>query len=70
MPTQSYTPMQKLVMAGLALCAIGALWRTEKDEDGPSVALSPFMAALAIEVGIFMLRRHQGGLLYMQPPRD
>jgi hypothetical protein len=27
------------------------------------VALSPFLAALALEAGIFLLRRHQGVLL-------
>jgi hypothetical protein len=62
--------MQKLVMAGLALCAFGALWKVEKDEDGAAVALSPFLAALAIEVGIFMLRRHQGNLLCVPARRD
>ena len=45
----------------------GALWKAEKEEDGVAVALSPFLspflAALAIEAGIFPLRRHQGALL-------
>ena len=55
--------MRKLLMIGLGLCALGALWRVEEEEDGASIALSPFLAALAIEAGIFMLRRHQGSLL-------
>lgn len=55
--------MRKLLMIGLGLCAVGALWRAEEEEDGTVVALSPFLAALAIEAGIFLLRRHQGALL-------
>ena len=55
--------MRKLLLIGLGLCAVGALWRAEEEEDGVAVALSPFLAALAIETGIFMLRRHQGSLL-------
>jgi hypothetical protein len=55
--------MRKLLMIGLGLCAFGALWRAEEEEDGVAVALSPFLAALAIETGIFLLRRHQGQLL-------
>jgi hypothetical protein len=55
--------MQRLMLIGLGLCAIGALWKAEEEEDGVVVALSPFLAALALEAGIFMLRRHQGMLL-------
>jgi hypothetical protein len=55
--------MQKLLLAGLGLCAFGALWRAEEEEDGMAVAMTPFVAALAIEAGIFLLRRHQGSLL-------
>jgi len=55
--------MRKIVIVGLGLCALGALWKLEEEEDGPLVALSPFLAALAIEAGIFLLRRHQGSLL-------
>jgi hypothetical protein len=55
--------MRKLVLIGLGLCTIGALWRAEEKEDGIAVALSPFLAALAIETGIFMLRRHQALLM-------
>ena len=61
--------MRKLLMIGLGLCAAGALWKVEEEEDGAMVALSPFLAALAIEAGIFMLRRHQGSLL-MQPQKN
>jgi hypothetical protein len=55
--------MRKLLLVGLGLCLFGALWRAEEEEDGAAVALSPFLAALALEAGIFMLRRHQGSLL-------
>jgi len=49
--------MRKLLMIGLGLCALGALWKAEEEEDGVAIALSPFLAALAIETGIFLLRR-------------
>lgn len=63
--------MRKMLMIGLGLCALGALWTAEEEEDGMAVALSPFLAALAIEAGIFLLRRHQGGLLgATRPVRD
>jgi hypothetical protein len=55
--------MRKLLLAGLCLCLFGALWRVEEEEDGVVVALSPFLAALALEAGIFLLRRHQASLL-------
>ena len=55
--------MRKMMMIGLGLCALGALWKAEEEEDGAAIALSPVLAALAIEAGIFLLRRHQGGLL-------
>jgi hypothetical protein len=55
--------MQKIILAIIAGTALGALWRFEKEEDGAAVALSPFLLALAIEAGIFMLRRHQNDLL-------
>ena len=55
--------MRKLLAIGLGLCALGALWKVEDEEDGIAIALSPFLAALAIEAGIFLLRRHQGSLL-------
>jgi len=63
--------MRKLLLTGLALCALGALWKAEEEEDDAVVALSPFLAALAIEAGIFLLRRHQGLLLGpVRPIRD
>jgi len=55
--------MRKLLAIGVGLCALGALWKAEEEEDGMPVALSPFFAALAIEMGIFLLRRHQNSLL-------
>ena len=55
--------MQKWILAGLGFCALGALWKFEREEDGAAVAWSPLFAALAIEVGVFMLRRHQSALL-------
>jgi hypothetical protein len=59
--------MRKLLVVGLGLCTLGALWRAEQEEDGTLVALSPFLAALALEAGIFMLRRHQNQLLRIKP---
>ncbi len=61
--------MRKLLLIGLGLCALGAMWRVEEEEDGVVVAMSPFLAALAIETGIFLLRRHQGSLLGLVGPR-
>lgn len=55
--------MRQWMWIGLGLCAVGALWKAEEDEDGAVVALSPFLAALAIEAGVFLLRRHQTRLL-------
>ena len=55
--------MRKLLMIGLGPCVVGALWKAEEEEDGVVVAMSPFLAALALEAGIFLLRRHQGSLL-------
>lgn len=55
--------MRKLLMIGLGLCVVGALWKAEEEEDGAVVVMSPFLAALAMEAGIFLLRRHQGSLL-------
>lgn len=55
--------MRRIVLLGLGLCALGAVWKMEEEEDGMAVAMSPFLAALAIEAGIFFLRHHQGVLL-------
>lgn len=60
--------MRRLLLLGLGLCIAGAMWKAEEEEDGRAVALSPFLAALAIEAGIFMLRRHQGSLLCAAGP--
>ena len=38
--------MRQFMWIGLALCAVGALWRAEEEEDGAAIALSPFLAAL------------------------
>lgn len=62
--------MRKLIFAGLGLCLLGVLWRVEEEEEGTAVALSPFLAALAIEAGIFLLRRNQGSLLGAAQPRQ
>src|ERR1700689_3477049 len=55
--------MRKLLLVGLGLCLFGALWRAEEEEDGTAVALSPFLAALALEAGIFPPRRPATSLL-------
>jgi len=60
--------VRKLLYVGLGLCLLGALWNVEEEEDDAAVALSPFLAALAIETGIFLLRRHQGSLLRTSGP--
>lgn len=60
--------MRKLLLIGLGLCALGAIWKAEKEQDGAAIALSPFLAALAIETGIFLLRRHQSSLLGSAAP--
>jgi hypothetical protein len=62
--------MRKFLLVALGLCAFGAFWKAEEEEDGMAVAMSPFAAALAIEIGIFLLRRHQGNLLGAPPRRD
>ena len=61
--------MRKFLLIGLGLCLLGSLWKAEEEEDGTAVALSPFLAALALETGIFLLRRHQGLLLGAQNRR-
>jgi hypothetical protein len=42
--------MRKLIVIGLGLCGLAAVWRAEEKEDGLLVALSPFIAAIAIAV--------------------
>lgn len=51
----------------LGILAFGALWHVEEEEDGAAIALSPVLAALAIEVGIFLLRRRQAQFLGPKP---
>ena len=55
--------MRKLVWLGLGLAAAGVLLRTEEKEDGAGVAMAPFVAALALECAVFLLRQSQGRLL-------
>ena len=54
--------MRKLLAIAAGIFAFGALWKAEAEEDGLGVALSPFAAAIAIEVGILLLRQHQAKL--------
>jgi hypothetical protein len=42
--------MRKVVWAILGITALAAVWKFEEDEDGTAVALSPFLAALAIAI--------------------
>ena len=55
--------MRKLLMIGVGLWTLAALWKAEEEADGPFIALSPLLAALAIELSIFFLRRDQNRLL-------
>lgn len=55
--------MRKLLFIMIGISAFVALWKEEAEEDGIAVALSPFLAALAIEAGILLLRRRQNDLL-------
>jgi hypothetical protein len=57
--------MRKIILIGLALCAAGVLVRSKEtgEQSERKPLLSPFLAALALEAGIFLLRRHQGALL-------
>jgi hypothetical protein len=51
--------MRRLLMFGLGLWVLAALWEAEEEADGPFIALSPLLTALAIELSIFFLRRPQ-----------
>ncbi|HSM97096.1 MAG TPA: hypothetical protein VLT91_13695 [Rhizomicrobium sp.] len=42
--------MRKLMWIGLGLAALAAVWKFEEEEDGTAIALSPFLAALAIAI--------------------
>jgi hypothetical protein len=59
-----------LLAVTLGLLAFGAMWKLEEEEDGPAIALSPVLAGLAIEIGIFLLRRRQAELLALKPVRQ
>ena len=57
--------MRKIILIGVALAAVGALIETDEDRkrDGNDPHLASFLAALAIEAGIFLLRRRQNAIL-------
>jgi hypothetical protein len=55
--------MRKLLFVFVGLASVLALWREEAEEDGIAVALSPFIAALAIEAAILLLSRRRDGML-------
>lgn len=55
--------MQKLLLTAAGLCLFGALLKKEAHEDGAAVALSPFVAALAIEAVVLLLRRDRSRLM-------
>ena len=42
--------MRKRVWAILGITALAAVWKFEEEEDGTAIALSPFLAALAIAI--------------------
>jgi hypothetical protein len=46
--------MRKFILIGLGLYGLAAIWRAEEEQDGLLVALSPFVAAIAIA---FLTRR-------------
>ncbi len=54
--------MKVWTILGLGLTAL-ALLKFEKDQDGKAIALSPILAALALEAGVILLRRRQSRLL-------
>lgn len=55
--------MRKLLLIVAGLSIFGALWKAEAEEDGAGVALSPFLAGLAIEAAILILTRRRNTLL-------
>lgn len=55
--------MRKFLLIVAELSIFGALWKAEAEEDGEAVALSPFLAALAIEAAILLLTRKRSDLL-------
>ena len=40
--------MRRLILAGLGLYTLAAIWKFEEEEDGLLIALAPFAAALAV----------------------
>jgi hypothetical protein len=40
--------MRKLILAVFGLYTLAAIWKFEEEEDGALIALSPFIAAIAI----------------------
>jgi len=59
--------MHKILLIGLGLCAAGAFFRIEEEHEDGAGLMAPFLAALALEAGIFLLRRHQTLLLQKGP---
>lgn len=55
--------MRNLLLLGLGLCAVSALYRAEDRGPAEDDSVVPFLAALGLEIGIFILRRRQGNLL-------
>jgi hypothetical protein len=55
--------MRKLLLIVAGLTIFGALWKWESEEDGGDVALSPFLAAFALEAAILLLSRKRNALL-------
>jgi hypothetical protein len=55
--------MRKLLLILAGIFAFAALWKKEADEDGAAIAVSPFLAALAIDAAIMMLGRKRNTLL-------
>jgi hypothetical protein len=51
--------MRKLLIAALGLGAFALAWKKEEEADGLLVALSPFLAAFAIELAIEKLQQRQ-----------
>jgi hypothetical protein len=60
--------MRKLLMILAGIFAFAALWKKEADEDGVGIAVSPFVAALAIEAAILLLSRKRNDLLSSSEP--
>jgi hypothetical protein len=57
--------MHKLLLIAIGLCAFGALWKIEAEEDGADVAFAPFLAAVAI--GVLLFGERQGKRVASRP---